>query len=103
MELKDIVFEPHNDMSADNIEIVTQHENLIKTEKYSDAITLLDNEDYQEGFRASLFNYTQNKIHKLQEYLLNTFVAESDTYYSYEEPSEDFMKENGYLYWCKPY
>lgn len=103
MELKDIVFEPHNDMSADDIEIVTQHDNLIKSENYSDAAGLLDNNDYQNGFRASLFNSIQNKTHKLQEYLLNTFVADEDEYYSYTEPDVEFMKQHGYKFWCKPY
>ncbi len=30
MNLRDIVFEPHNDMSAEDVDIVTQHDNLIK-------------------------------------------------------------------------
>ena len=101
MELKDVVFEPHNDMSADNMEIVTQHDKLIKENKFSDATTLLDEGDYQEGFRAPLFNGIQNKIHKIQEHLLNKFVSDKDEYYSYDEPSTDFMVEHGYKYWCK--
>lgn len=103
MEEKDILFEPHNDMSVDDIEIVTKHNNLIKSGNYSDAITLLDNNNYQSGFRASLFNSIQNKTHKLQEHLLNTFVAEDNEYYSYTEPDPEFMKANGYEFWCQPY
>lgn len=103
MEEKDIVFEPHNDMSVDNIEIVTQYNNLIKSGNYSDATTLLDNNNYQSGFRASLFNSIQNKTHKLQEHLLNTFVAEDNEYYSYTEPDPEFMKVNGYEFWCQLY
>lgn len=103
MELKDIVFEPHNDMSAEDIEIVTQHKNLIDSGNYSDATTLLDDNNYQKGFRASLFNSIQNKIRTLQEYLLNEFVADEDSYYSYDEPDAEFMEENGYKFWIKPY
>ena len=103
MEQKDIVFEPHNDMSAEDIEIVNQHKNLINTGNYSDATTLLDNNDYQKGFRASLFNSIQNRLRSVQEYLLNQFVADDDEYYSYEEPTEEFMEENNYIWWIQPY
>ena len=103
MELKDVVFSPHNDMSAEDIEIVNRHKNLINTGNYSDATTLLNDNDYQKGFRASLFNSIQNKIRTVQEYLLNSFVANDEEYYSYEEPSEGFMRENGYNFWIKLY
>ena len=103
MELKDIVFEPHNDMGAEDTDIVTQHKNLIDSGNYSDATTLLDDNNYQKGFRASLFNSIQNKIRTLQEYLLNEFVADEDSYYSYDEPDAEFMEENGYKFWIKPY
>ena len=103
MEQKDIVFEPHNDMSAEDIEIVNQHKNLINTGNYSDATTLLDNNDYQKGFRASLFNSIQNRLRSVQEYLLNQFVADDDEYYSYEEPTAEFMEENNYIWWIQPY
>ena len=103
MEQKDIVFEPHNDMSAEDMEIVKQHQNLINAGNYSDATTLLDNNDYQKGFRASLFNSIQNRLRSVQEYLLNQFVAEDDEYYSYEEPTAEFMEENNYIWWIQPY
>ena len=101
MEEKDIVFEPRNDMSADDMEIVTQHNNLIKSGNYSDATALLDNNNYQSGFRASLFNSIQNKTHKLQEYLLNEFAADEDEFYSYDEPTAEQM--DGKTFWIKPY
>lgn len=103
MELKDMIFTPHNDMSAEDTDIVTQHKNLIDSGNYSDATTLLDDNNYQKGFRASLFNSIQNKIRTLQEYLLNEFVADEDSYYSYDEPDAEFMEENGYKFWIKPY
>lgn len=101
MELKDIIFSPHNDMSAEAAEIVIQHKNLIETENYDDATTLLDNNNYQKGFRASLFNSIQNKIRTVQEYLLNKFIAEDDEYYSYTEPTEEQME--GKTWWIQPY
>ena len=101
MEEKDIVFEPRNDMSADDMGIVTQHNNLIKSGNYSDATALLDNNNYQSGFRASLFNSIQNKTHKLQEYLLNEFAADEDEFYSYDEPTAEQM--DGKTFWIKPY
>ena len=101
MKEKDIIFEPHNDMSADDIEIVTQHNNLIKSGNYSDATTLLNNNNYQKGFRASLFNSIQNKIRTLQEYLLNELVANEDEFYSYDEPTAEQM--DGKTFWIKPY
>lgn len=103
MEISEIVFSPHNDMSAEDTEIVNQHENLIGTGNYSDATTLLENNDYQKGFRASLFNSIQNKIRSFEEYLLNTFVADREEYYSFDEPDVQFMNEHGYKFWCKPY
>lgn len=103
MELKDVVFSPHNDMSAEDIEIVNRHKNLINTGNYSDATTLLDSNDYQKGFRASLFNSIQNKIRSVQEYLLNSFVANDEEYYSYTEPTIEFMEENNYKWWIQPY
>ena len=103
MELKDMIFTPHNDMGAEDTDIVTQHKNLIDAGNYSDATTLLNNNNYQKGFRASLFNSIQNKIRTLQEYLLNTFVAEDNEYYSYTEPDPEFMKVNGYEFWSQLY
>lgn len=100
---RDIVFEPHNDMSADDINIVQQHDNLIKQNSYDDATALLNSNKYTKGFRASLFNSIQNKMRKLEEFLLNEFVAESDELYSFEEPTIEFMEENNYTYWIQPY
>ena len=103
MELKDMIFTPHNDMGAEDTDIVTQHKNLIDSGNYSDATTLLNNNNYQKGFRASLFNSIQNRLRSVQEYLLNQFVADDDEYYSYEEPTAEFMEENNYIWWIQPY
>ena len=103
MELTDIIFTPSNDISADDIELLEEHKNLIQNNKFSDATALLDNKNYQKGFRASFFNLLEQKIRSIQEYLLNKIVAESDEYYSYEKPTKEFMEENGYVYWDQLY
>lgn len=103
MEIKDIVFEPHSDMSAYDIDLVKQHDELIKQKSYDDATALLNNNEYDKGFRASLLNAFQNKLRKFEEFLLNEFVADDDTYYSYDEPTIEFMEENNYTWWIQPY
>lgn len=101
MEIKDIVFEPHNDMEIDDLNTSTQHDNLIKQYKFDNATALLNNTNYEKGFRASLFNSIQNKIRMVQEYVLNEFVAEEDEYFSYEEPSEELMENK--TWWIQLY
>lgn len=103
MEINELNFTPHSDVGANEIDIVNQHKNLINEGKFSDATTLLDNENFEKGVRASLLNSIQNKIRKLQLYLLNEFVAEKDEYFSLEEPNLTFMEENGYKHWLKPW
>lgn len=101
MKMKDIIFAPHNDIEANDMNIVLEHENLIKEYNYSGATTLLDNSDYKKGFRASLFNSIQNKIRELQLYLLNEFVAEDDEVYKLTEPTDEEMNEK--TWWIQPY
>lgn len=101
MEIKDILFEPHNDIEIDDLNISLQHDNLIKQNKFDDATALLNNENYLKGFRASIFNSIQTKIRTIQEYLLNKFIAEDDEYFSYEEPSEEEMGNK--TWWIQPY
>ena len=103
MEIKDIVFEPHSDMSAYDIDLVRQHDELIKQKSYDDATALLNNNEYNKGFRASLLNSFQNKLRKFEEFLLNEFVADDDEYYSFTEPTIEFMEENNYTWWIQPY
>lgn len=101
MNLRDIVFEPHSDMSADDIELVKQHDNFIKQNRFDDATALLNNNNYQRGFRASIFNSIQNKIRMLEEFLLNEFVAEDDELYKFTEPTDEEME--GKTWWLQPY
>lgn len=103
MDFTDINFVPHNDMHPDDIDLVEQHKNLIESKSLSGATALLDENDYQKGFRASLFDSIEKKLQQIQIYLLNKYVAESDEFYSIEEPSAEFMEENNYKYWIQPY
>lgn len=99
MELRDIVFEPQNDMHAECADLVREQENLIRQERYDDAVILLSDNAYKGGFRASLFNGIQNKIRALSHYLLNEYAANEDECYSDTEPSEEQME--GKNFWIK--
>ena len=101
MEIKDIVFEPHSDMSSDDIELVKQHDDLIKQTSYDNATALLNNSNYNKGFRASLLNSFQNKLRKFEEFLLNEFVADDDTLYKFTEPTAEEMENK--TWWIQPY
>lgn len=103
MNQDDLNFTPHSDAGAKEIETIIEHKNLIENNQYSDATALLNNKDYKLGVRASLLNSIQNKIRKVELYFLNEFVAEKDEYFSIEEPDINFMKENGYSHWIKPW
>ena len=78
-----------------------RHKIATAYENYGDAKTIVEN--YDKGFNASLFNAIQNKIRTVQLYLLNKLAAEPEEYYSDTEPDAEFMRENGYLFWTKPF
>lgn len=101
MEEKDFSFIPVSDMALSDMDIVEQHKQLLKNNNYSEATALLDNNNYSNGMRASLFNEIINRIQTIGLYLLN-LTTDPEDYYSLEEPTEDFMKKNGYKFWIKP-
>ena len=76
MTKNDLKFIPHSDMSVEDQRIVTEHRNLINNNQLSDATTLLYDNDYNKGFRASLFNNIQDKVKMIQEYLLDKEIPE---------------------------
>ena len=100
MKLADIVFSPHNDMDANDLDIVKAHEKLINQRRFSSAVSTLNQNSYNNGFRAELLNKIQNKIRNFQIYLLNEFVAKPDELFSYTEPTDSQM--DGKLFWIKP-
>lgn len=81
----------HNDISIDEAEIYTKHNNLIKMGAYKEATALL-NENNIDGIRASLFNSWEVKLNYLDE-LLSKKEFKSPYFYSQstEEPTvEEF-------------
>lgn len=101
MEINDILFTPHSDAGISDNAVQTQHKNFIENGEFSKASALLENASFSKGFRASFLNSLQNKIRKLQLYLLNEFVASSDEFYSDTEPTEEEM--NGKTIWVQPW
>ena len=101
MNLQDIGFVPHNDMTNDDASIVTRHDRLMKWRKYGDATILLNAAGYNKGFRASLFNYIQARMQMLELYFLNEYLAHEDEIFSFSEPTAQQME--GKLFWIQLY
>jgi hypothetical protein len=101
MTKDDISFVPHSDMNIENSLINEEHKKLIKQGNYSDATALLNEQGYNKGFRASLFNSIQNKINVLQDYMQNEYTTENDSYYSDTEPTDDEI--GNARYWVNTY
>lgn len=97
MTKDDIKFRPHSDMSISDQTIVNQHQNLIKNNQLSDATALLNDNGYDKGFRASLFNNMQDKVRMIQEYLLTKEDEKKEEIISSAEPTED------YAFWLVDY
>ncbi|MDE7354994.1 MAG: hypothetical protein K2O06_18400 [Acetatifactor sp.] len=101
MKPKDILFEPQNDTGTHDSSIVAQNRSLLLQNRYSDATSLLNDNSFKKGFRASLFNLIQNKIRALEIYLLNEFAASPDELYSMTEPTEEQMADR--KFWLQIY
>lgn len=101
MNIHNFAFKPHSDTDADKKAIVAMHNDKIRKKQYSDSTALLNENNYQDGFRASLFNRIQDRIRSFQIYLLNEFNAEPDELYSLTEPAPEQMK--GKKFWLQPY
>lgn len=96
-------FELYSDVVISEQDDINLFEEKIKQGDYKSATTVIEknNSLSKKGFRASFFNLMEEKIKELQIYLLNK-TAEPDEYYSISKPDENFMKENGYIFWIKP-
>lgn len=103
MELSELSFVPHSDTGANDLEIINQHNNLINNKNYDEAVALLDDNQFEKGIRVFLFKKIEQKLRRLQLYLLNELSTNPYVYYSDEEPTLEFMDENGYTIWRKPY
>ncbi len=96
MEYTDISFEPLSDIGVDELDLVAQHNSLLKNNKYSDASALLSRTI--KGFKASLFNLIQERLRKFELFILNSFVAEEGEYYSYNEPNVEEMPDGAIFF-----
>ncbi|MCM1128065.1 MAG: hypothetical protein NC429_16545 [Lachnospiraceae bacterium] len=99
MKPKDISFVPHSDMSIHDMTTAERHKNLVAQNRFSEAVALLNNADYKKGFRAAVFNVIQDKVRKIQLYLLNKTAAPNE-YYSLTEPTAEEME--GKTFWMQP-
>ena len=98
-----INFELHSDIAMSDEETVSVHTEYINQNMYEEAKNVVDNnaEMSTKGIRASIFKKLEEKLQELQIYLLNKKATPYE-YYSLTEPTMEFMKEGGFLYWIKP-
>lgn len=85
MQIEELKFEPLSDIGVNDKEIVDTHASFIEEGKYTDATNYLDNENYDKGMRAELFNNVSNKVSLLGNYIINN-PFKSDEIYSETEP-----------------
>lgn len=101
MTISDISFVPHSDMSADDTATVLAHKNLIDSNHLKEAAALLEHENYQKGYRASLFNSIEKKLQAIQLYLLNKKAMETEEMVSDMEPAPEEMGSK--IFWITQY
>lgn len=92
--------DPISDTSISDKKMIEEHNRKLNTFHYSDAVNYLNDNNFHRGFRASVFNSLEDKIKKIQVYLLNKYVAASDELYSVDEPSKEQMQ--GKAFWVQP-
>lgn len=96
MEYTDIIFEPLSDTGVNELDLINEHNELLKNNKMSEASNLISGTD--KGFKASLFDYIQERLRALEVFILNSFVAEDGEYYSYNEPNTEEMPEGAVFF-----
>lgn len=90
---------PLSDLGIEDESMLEDYNIKVKSNKYSDAVKLLDEKKCNKGIRASILNSIKQSILNLEVYLLN-LTADADTIYSLTEPTAEQMQ--GKLYWIKP-
>lgn len=96
----DFTFVPLSDVSLNDKELIEQHNNYANGGSYTEAVNLLDNNNFQKGFRASIFNTLRTRLQTIAVYLLN-LTAEPDELYSLTEPTLEEMGDK--KYWIQPF
>lgn len=91
---------PLSDISLNDQALLEDYRRAIDSAAYSSAVEKLNNAKLEKGLRASVLNVINNRLQKLELFLLN-LTADKDTFYSYEEPSAEQME--GKKFWIQPY
>ena len=79
-----------SDIDLDNINIMNEHENLIKQGKYTDASQLLNNSDVF-FYGAWFLNMIENRLVNIGNHLLSKQKPQLTTYQD-SEPTENLTK-----------
>ena len=100
MTREDLRYVPHNFAEFMNEDIIKQHENLINSNRYDNAVNLLAQNPKVEGMTASLFNAIEQKILLVQEQLKHKTKAEYILYQQTEPTAQQF---EGKVIWAQQY
>ena len=95
MDYNDIIFDPLSDTGVNELELINEHNELLKNNKFSDASNLMSMTE--KGFNAVLFNDMHNRLRKLGT-STKEYVAEKSEYYSNNEPNTDEMPEDAVFF-----
>ncbi len=101
MTKTEISFVPHSDMELEDVSVVLAHKNLIGNNHLGEATALLEQENYQKGYRAALFRSIEQKLQTIQLHLLNKGLKEIEEYISDTEPTSEEIGERAF--WVSPY
>lgn len=101
MTKTEISFVPHSDMASEDAAVVLAHKKLIDSNHLAEATALLEQENYQKGYRASLFRSIEQKLQIIQLYLLNKGFKEIEEYVSDTEPAPEEIGDR--TFWVSPY
>ena len=85
-KIDEMIFFQDNDL--EKADIINTYNNLITQGKYSKANDFINQQENIYGFFADFFNLIENRIHNLQEYLLQK-PPKKQLFISLEEESDD--------------
>ena len=100
MTREDLIYIPHNFAELGNLNIISQHKDLISSNNFSQAVDLLNQNLQVEGMRAELFNTIEQKIMYVQEQLEGKTKAEYILYQQTEPTDDEF---EGKVIWAQQY
>lgn len=100
MTRNDLRYIPHNFAELMNEDIINQHEQLIASNQFSQAVNLLNQNLQVEGMRADLFNTIEQKILYLKQQLEGKTKSEFILYQQTEPTDAEF---EGKVIWAQQY